>query len=174
MAQTMNYEQVLRLLVSGFLCFPQNLKITSRVTPRTVLLAMRAHASDKPRLIGKGGKNIWAINTLMDAAANSQGKSARVSIDEDVTGNAVPTQEFVADPLWNRDDILVDGLRSIGTAIFGEPIVNAISNGDRTTLVLYAPGSHKVEEALETIFKAWGRNMGRMVGVECYESREDK
>lgn len=77
-----NYDELVKFLVIPFLESPDSLKVDSEVSPRTsrVLIRMAVEGEDKGRVFGRGGRNIQAIRTVLQAVALSCGHVAHLEI----------------------------------------------------------------------------------------------
>ncbi|MGJ3248007.1 MAG: KH domain-containing protein [Elainellaceae cyanobacterium] len=77
-----NYSQLVRFLVQPFLESPQSLKVDSEVSERTgrVLIRLAIEGEDKGRVFGRGGRNIQAIRTVIQAISKAAGHVAHLEI----------------------------------------------------------------------------------------------
>lgn len=77
-----NYSALIKFLVIPFLESPDSLKVDSEVSPRTsrVLIRMAVEGEDKGRVFGRGGRNIQAIRTVVQAVAQASGHMAHLDI----------------------------------------------------------------------------------------------
>lgn len=80
--QPPDYVSLVKFLVEPFLESPESLKIDCEVSPRTskVLLRLAFEGEDKGRVFGRGGRNIQAIKTVLQAVAQSVGHSAYLDV----------------------------------------------------------------------------------------------
>ncbi|HHP7245716.1 MAG TPA: KH domain-containing protein [Elainellaceae cyanobacterium] len=77
-----DYTQLVRFLVQPFLESPQSLKVDSEVSGRTgrVLIRLAIEGEDKGRVFGRGGRNIQAIRTVIQAISKAAGHVAHLEI----------------------------------------------------------------------------------------------
>lgn len=77
-----NYNELIKFLVVPFLESPDSLKVDSEVSQRTsrVLIRMAVEGEDKGRVFGRGGRNIQAIRTVLQAVAQASGHVAHLEI----------------------------------------------------------------------------------------------
>ncbi|MGG6297212.1 KH domain-containing protein [Leptolyngbya sp. AN02str] len=66
-----DFEKLVRYLVTPFLESPDSLKIDCEVLPRSsrVILRIAFEGEDKGRVFGRGGRNIQAVRTVLQAIA---------------------------------------------------------------------------------------------------------
>jgi uncharacterized protein len=77
-----DYVELVRFLVQPFLESPDSLRIDCEVSPRTsrVLIRLAFDGEDKGRVFGRGGRNIQAIRTVLQAIAQSAGQVAHLEV----------------------------------------------------------------------------------------------
>ena len=77
-----DYVDLVRFLVKPFLESPDSLRIDCEVSPRTsrVLVRLAFEGEDKGRVFGRGGRNIQAIRTVLQAIAQSAGHMAHLEV----------------------------------------------------------------------------------------------
>lgn len=83
-----NYAELVRFLVQPFLDSPDALSLdceTSQSLSR-VWIRLAVEAEDKGRVFGRGGRNIQAIRTVIEAAAKAAGQSAYLDIYGGMSG----------------------------------------------------------------------------------------
>lgn len=77
-----NYEALIRFLVQPFLDSSDSLRLDSEVSqarPR-IWVRLAFEGTDKGRVLGRGGRNIQAIRTVIDAIAKMSGYSIHLDI----------------------------------------------------------------------------------------------
>jgi hypothetical protein len=74
--------ELIRSLVSNVVSHPDNVNISRVETPKTDLFYLTVHADDLGRLLGREGKTVEAIRTMVDVAAGQFGKTAVVDVVE--------------------------------------------------------------------------------------------
>ncbi len=79
---TPDYGELVKFLVQPFLDSPQVLKVDAEISPRTkrVLIRLAIEGEDKGRVFGRGGRNIQAIRTVVQAISKISGHSAYIEI----------------------------------------------------------------------------------------------
>lgn len=79
---TPDYDRLVRFLVQPFLDSPESLRIDCEISPRTqrVLIRVAFEGEDKGRVFGRGGRNIQAVRTVVQAVAQAAGHSAHLEI----------------------------------------------------------------------------------------------
>ncbi len=77
-----DYERLVRYLVQPFLDLPESLRIDCEVSPRTqrVLIRVAIEGEDKGRVFGRGGRNIQAVRTVVQAVAQAAGHAAHLEV----------------------------------------------------------------------------------------------
>lgn len=77
-----DYAKLARYLVTPFLEFPDLLKVDCEVIPAKARVWVRLAfaGSDKGRVLGRGGRTIQAIRTVLVAAAQAAGHSVSLEI----------------------------------------------------------------------------------------------
>lgn len=77
-----NYVALVKLLVQPFLEQPDSLRVDCEVSQARskVWVRLAFESADKGRVFGRGGRNIQAIRTVLEAAALTAGHSAHLDI----------------------------------------------------------------------------------------------
>lgn len=77
-----DYGRLVRFLVQPFLDSPDSLRVDCEVSPRTqrVLIRVAFEGEDKGRVFGRGGRNIQAVRTVLQAVAKAAGYSAHLEV----------------------------------------------------------------------------------------------
>lgn len=77
-----DYGELVKFLVLPFLELPESLRVDCEVSPTKskVWVRLAFEGSDKGRVFGRGGRNIQAIRTVLEAAAKVAGYSAYLDI----------------------------------------------------------------------------------------------
>lgn len=79
---TPQYDRLVRFLVQPFLESPESLRVDCEVSPRTmrVLIRVAFEGEDKGRVFGRGGRNIQAVRTVIQAVAQAAGHTAHLEV----------------------------------------------------------------------------------------------
>lgn len=77
-----DYCGLVAYLVKPFLESPDSLKVDCEVSPRSmrVLVRVAFEGEDKGRVFGRGGRNIQAIRTVLQAIAQVAGQTAHLEV----------------------------------------------------------------------------------------------
>ncbi|NJN58942.1 MAG: KH domain-containing protein [Leptolyngbyaceae cyanobacterium SL_5_9] len=96
-----DFAGLVKFLVEPFLESPQSLSVDCEVSPRRgrVLVRLAFEGEDKGRVFGRGGRNIQAIRTVLQAVAQTVGYSAHL----DVYGSHSNSREADADDKSSSD-----------------------------------------------------------------------
>jgi len=88
---TPDFEKLVRFLVAPFLESPDSLKVDCEVRPtrQKVLIRIAFDGEEKGRVFGRGGRNIQAIRTVVEALGKLAGYSAHL----DVFGSSSTSRE---------------------------------------------------------------------------------
>lgn len=81
-ASSPDYTGLVRFLVLPFLESPDSLRVDCEISPRTsrVLVRLAFEGEDKGRVFGRGGRNIQAIRTVLQAIAQLAGQTANLEV----------------------------------------------------------------------------------------------
>ncbi len=79
---TPDFPGLIRFLVEPFLESPSSLRVDCESSPRTgrVLVRLAFEGEDKGRVFGRGGRNIQAVRTVLQAVAQSAGFVAHLEV----------------------------------------------------------------------------------------------
>ncbi|MBW4695633.1 MAG: KH domain-containing protein [Lyngbya sp. HA4199-MV5] len=77
-----DYAGLVKFLVEPFLELPESLKVDCEVSPSRgkVWVRVAFEGADKGRVFGRGGRNIQAIRSVLEAAARLAGYSAYLDV----------------------------------------------------------------------------------------------
>lgn len=76
-------KELVEYLVKSLAEHPEAVEITEEVLDDTVSMALKISQDDLGRIIGKGGNTINAIRTVVQAAASSHKKRAKLEVVSD-------------------------------------------------------------------------------------------
>ncbi|MDX2242452.1 MAG: KH domain-containing protein [Leptolyngbyaceae cyanobacterium bins.302] len=79
---TPNFETLVRFLIQPFLESPDALKLDCEVAPNRprVWVRLAFEGADKGRVFGRGGRNIQAIRTVLEAIGQLSGYSVHLDV----------------------------------------------------------------------------------------------
>lgn len=79
---TPNFETLVRFLIQPFLESPDALKLDCEVAPNRprVWVRLAFEGSDKGRVFGRGGRNIQAVRTVLEAIGKLSGYSVHLDV----------------------------------------------------------------------------------------------
>lgn len=79
---TVDYEALVRFLIQPFLDSPDALKMDCEVSPNKPRIWVRVafEGEDKGRVFGRGGRNIQAIRTVLDAVGKLSGSTVHLDV----------------------------------------------------------------------------------------------
>jgi len=80
MAENADLDVLVRLLVTSLVDYPDDVKIEKKVNEDGTLFEVAVHADDVGKIIGRQGRVIKAIRTLVRAAASINGSDAMVEV----------------------------------------------------------------------------------------------
>jgi len=77
-----DYVRLVKFLVEPFLSSPDALRLDCEVSPRTerILLRLAIEGEDKGKVFGRGGRNLQAIRSVVEAAAKLAGASVHLEV----------------------------------------------------------------------------------------------
>ncbi len=76
-----NYENLIKAIVSPLIIYAEDLKVDSSTDGEYVVLDIFVRQDDLGRVIGRNGKIAGAIRTLVYASSSKEGKKIRVNIN---------------------------------------------------------------------------------------------
>lgn len=76
-------KDLVEYIVKSLVEFPEQVAIHETVSASVVTLELRVADSDMGRIIGKGGRVVNSIRTLLQVSAAKQGKRANLELAED-------------------------------------------------------------------------------------------
>jgi len=91
-----DYAGLVRFLIQPFLESPESLKVDCEISPSRprIWIRLAFDSSDKGRVFGRGGRNIQAIRTVLEAAAQPFGQAVYLDI---FCGDAVGGRDEASD-----------------------------------------------------------------------------
>ncbi len=164
-------EKLIHDFLSALVNYPGELKTKLAQVGSVASLEISAHKADVPKLIGKLGANIDAIDMLVREMASNAGIGKMVTtLLEPAGASGVytgPLRKFTYNPNWKpskADDLL----RGIAGAILNQPFEVKSSHQDRTSLILLLPHTEEhvkpdIRSALGLLFDVMGKVQGRII-----------
>ncbi len=78
----MSLQQYVKAVLADLVDHPGDLKLTELAGDKTVIFELRCHQEDIGKVIGKNGKTISAVRTLISQAAARIGQRALIEVVE--------------------------------------------------------------------------------------------
>lgn len=75
-------KELIEYIVKTLIDHPEDLRIAEIVGERTVVFELRCHPDDVGKVIGKSGKTVGSIRTLLSTVAARQNKRAMLEVVE--------------------------------------------------------------------------------------------
>ena len=75
-------KELIEYVVKTLIDHPDDLRITEIEGERTIVFELRCHPEDVGKVIGKSGKTVGAIRTLLGTVAARQNKRAMLEVVE--------------------------------------------------------------------------------------------
>ncbi|HPT16141.1 MAG TPA: KH domain-containing protein [Kiritimatiellia bacterium] len=75
-------KELIEYVVKTLIDHPDDLRITEIEGERTIVFELRCHPEDVGKVIGKSGKTVGAIRTLLSTVAARQNKRAMLEVVE--------------------------------------------------------------------------------------------
>ena len=172
-------EEMAREMISQFVAHPEALEIKARSLGVLVMVRIRAHASDTPRIIGQQGRHVAAIQTIMKRIGSQLDLRVRVEVLESVVGERERIKPYSSNPEWKPEGVL----RTLGMLCFATTSKLArisAEQADGTTVFHIKEESaqelisdKELILAVETILHAIGRAQGQRIYIDSASRFED-
>ena len=75
-------KELIEYVVKALIDHPEDLRIAEIEGERTIVFELRCHPEDVGKVIGKSGKTVGAIRTLLSTVAARQNKRAMLEVVE--------------------------------------------------------------------------------------------
>ena len=75
-------KELIEYVVKTLIDHPEDLRLTEIEGERTIVFELRCHPEDVGKVIGKSGKTVGAIRTLLGTVAARQNKRAMLEVVE--------------------------------------------------------------------------------------------
>ena len=73
-------KQILETIVKSLVDAPNEVQVTEINGDKTIIFELRCNAKDVGKIIGKSGKTVGAIRTLLNSMAAKQGRKAMLEV----------------------------------------------------------------------------------------------
>ena len=73
-------KQILETIVKSLVDVPGEVQITEVNGDKTIIFELRCNAKDVGKIIGKSGKTVGAIRTILNSMAAKQGRKAMLEV----------------------------------------------------------------------------------------------
>jgi predicted RNA-binding protein YlqC (UPF0109 family) len=73
-------KEILETIVKSLVDAPNEVKITEINGDKTIIYELRCNAKDVGKIIGKSGKTVGAMRTLLNSIAARQGRKAMLEV----------------------------------------------------------------------------------------------
>lgn len=73
-------KAILESIVKSLVDAPNEVTITEIAGDKTIIFELRCNAKDVGKIIGKSGKTVGAMRTLLNAIASRQGRKAMLEV----------------------------------------------------------------------------------------------
>jgi predicted RNA-binding protein YlqC (UPF0109 family) len=181
-AKTDEVVKLLRELVLAYTRHGEHLVTEAHKLTTSISITMQAHRDDHPKIVGAGGKHIWALKTVFDFIGRGQGIRIRVTLIEPEVGEKMPMAPFQANPRWKSDRAVSLLTKILGMVTHQPCRVEAQDAGAETTLEVLPPPNerdkllrpHESEKnefgtALDDLFHAIGKAEGRNLSIDVID-----
>jgi predicted RNA-binding protein YlqC (UPF0109 family) len=73
-------KQILESIIKSLVDAPNEVQVTEVNGEKTIIFELRCNAKDVGKIIGKSGKTVGAIRTLLNSMAAKQGRKAMIEV----------------------------------------------------------------------------------------------
>lgn len=169
------FPEICHYILSQYVQHPEALAVSATEKAAGHHIIVRGHMADQSRVIGAQARNVVALQTVMGAIGTRLNQAVSVHVLEPSTGTPQNVQPYAPDLKWDgvKDLQLVAVLREILLHIYGhEPKISVTPIGDRSRLsVEIEDMDPSIEGSLNTLFRAIGRSLGRIVSVHASQNK---
>ncbi len=75
-------KKLVKLMVTSLVDHPRKVKVTEVKSEKSIVYELRCHAKDVGKVIGRSGKTVGAMRTLLGAIAAREGRRAMLEVVE--------------------------------------------------------------------------------------------
>lgn len=73
-------KQILESIIKSLVDVPNEVQVTEVNGEKTIIFELRCNAKDVGKIIGKSGKTVGAIRTILNSMAAKQGRKAMIEV----------------------------------------------------------------------------------------------
>jgi predicted RNA-binding protein YlqC (UPF0109 family) len=161
-------------IIRGICAYPEDCAIEPVLTAARDHIKVHPHMADIPKLIGKDGAIVNALDRIAQRAGAAMSLNARIElVQEPEKGQREADKKIDYNPAF-KDYMLCGTLKDVASAMAGCGIdVKPTRFSKRLCMEIYPDERGALTEddviALDAVFKAYGRAQGAgKVEVECY------
>lgn len=165
------YERFIKRLVGEYTTKPVEVEYSAADN----VLLIRADKSDQGKILGNGGRNARALETIVETASKNWGDfGLTLRILEPTQGVAAKSMPFVPDPNWDKGPMLENLLQDTLEFMFPDISVMKLDavTGPSGEYEIHVGIDRKlsiaVQLAIDTLWNAIGKASGRNL-LLCFE-----
>jgi predicted RNA-binding protein YlqC (UPF0109 family) len=179
-------EPLMNDVISAFIGHPNELQIECTRMGGLLVMSINAHPDDNPKIVGKGGKNLAALNALFSKIAQAMNLTIKIKVPDRNKTRQHPNNKkgFLNDPQWPRKEFM-QLLRDVLASFCSQPPnireqvnprrqmrmgIDHTVTVEESSIIHITPAyadlpqfTPEMEIALEVIFRAIGQQQGRRV-----------
>lgn len=163
---------LLRDLVLSYTRHHEYVKTEGRDMGSAIVLAVKANRDDHPKLVGTGGKHIWALQTIFAAIGAKMRRRINLTLLDPTEGEKGPPATFKVNPHWQPEPMLELLTRVLDATM---PVPYSMQHGTLMELTsiqvrpcvwedIFEKGG--LANAIHAIFHAIGKTQGQNVTIE--------
>jgi len=157
----------LQLLLSGLCAQKRSLRVAAIQLGNVLAVEIKAHADDLPKLVGKEGKHLAAINLLLRKMGERAKLKVVPNLLEPPARSTVKPPGFRENPHWKSDEARQALDATLGQLFRTHPIVEEL-NMEKVSIFQVVPRGgetmdEELENALAILFDATGKAQGRLI-----------
>lgn len=172
-------KDLLFLLTAGFVDHIQDVKVNVDKSARGFYITMKVNMADQRKVIGSGGKNSRAIQSVLEAfLAKHNENLERFHVLEPTVGQAMDSFSNFTDHDWNKEksDAMAKLFQETLWFIDGKAEVTASDEVHGETRIRIQPAYEygaTLVTSLSDIFKASAKVRGRRIVLQFQDANED-
>lgn len=174
------YTTLIKRIYQFILVHPELLRIESKIQGDKFIYLMQGHATDQGLMIGTGGQNVKALQTIGRVIATRARLRPEFKILEPWTGEKTVQNRPASDEQWEieqKDAPIVTLLGYVCEAMFEKACQvekiehRTMESGERASIYpirfLNELPPMDVQDAIRTLFHAIGRALGRKIMIHA-------